>query len=63
MSEVTIKEVKERLENCIDLYVDFFCQKQELFFDYWVADDKGGIAVIGDRCSKPLLTEWFFYIQ
>lgn len=43
-----LKEIKARLDNCIDLYVDLFCKKQEVWFDSWVGDLKGGLAVFGD---------------
>lgn len=44
----TLELVKERLDNCIDLYVDFFCKKQEVDFNGWVADIKGSLAVFND---------------
>lgn len=67
------EEVKKKFENCVDLYVDFFCQKQRLFFDYWVADEKGGVAIFGDYClafddirtdlehnaPKGMILEWY----
>lgn len=32
-SSLSISEIKERLDNCIDLYTDLFCQKQEVYAD------------------------------
>lgn len=43
-----LKKVKERLDNCIDLYIDLFCKKQDVYFDGWVSDQKGGLAQFGD---------------
>lgn len=43
-----ISEVKERLENCIDLYVSLLCAKQEVFAEGWLRDYKGGINSFAD---------------
>ena len=44
--EITIKDVRERLDNCIDLYLDFFCKKHDVFHSGWVGGVKCGIIEI-----------------
>jgi len=44
----SIAELKERLDNCIDLYTDLFCKKQECDADGWIGDIKGGINCFAD---------------
>jgi hypothetical protein len=41
--KLSISEIKRRLDNCIDLYTDLFCQKQEVYADGWIGQIKGGI--------------------
>lgn len=48
MKKIEISEVKERLENCIDLYVALFCAKQECYDDGWIGNYKGGINCFAD---------------
>lgn len=43
-----INEIKERLDNCIDLYTDLFCLKQEVSSDGWIGEIKGGINCFAD---------------
>lgn len=47
-SSLSISEIKERLYNCIDLYTDLFCQKQEVYADGWIGQIKGGINCFAD---------------
>ena len=47
-SSLSISEIKERLDNCIDLYTDLFCQKQEVYADGWIGEIKGGINCFAD---------------
>lgn len=48
MKKLSIHEIKERLDNCIDLYTDLFCQKQEVFADGWIGQIKGEINCFAD---------------
>jgi len=48
MEKLTIKEIKERLDNCIDLYTDLFCKKHEVYADGWIGQIKGGINCFSD---------------
>ncbi|MEN9655095.1 MAG: hypothetical protein RL311_3 [Bacteroidota bacterium] len=45
---LTIPEIKERLDNCIDLYTDLFCHKQEVYEDGWIGNIKGEINCFAD---------------
>jgi hypothetical protein len=47
-SSLSISEIKDRLDNCIDLYTDLFCQKQEVYADGWIGEIKGGINCFAD---------------
>ena len=47
-SSLSISEIKERLDNCIDLYTDLFCQKQEVWAYGWIGPIKGGINCFSD---------------
>ena len=47
-SSLSISEIKERLDNCIDLYTDLFCQKQDCYADGWIGNIKGGINCFAD---------------
>jgi len=46
--KIEIQEIKERLDNCIDLYTDLFCQKQDCYADGWIGDIKGGVNCFND---------------
>ena len=46
--DVTIEDVRARLDNCIDLYLDFFSKKHEVTHNGWVGGIKGGIIEISD---------------
>ena len=47
-SRLSISEIKERLDNCIDLYTDLFCKKQEVYANGWIGYIKGGINCFAD---------------
>lgn len=47
-SSLSITEIKERLDNCIDIYTDLFCQKQGVYDDGWIGEIKGGINCFSD---------------
>lgn len=73
-NKLTLLEIKERLDNCIDLYTDLFCKKQEVFADGWIGEIKGGINCFADAylsfediridleldAPKGLIFEWFW---
>ena len=42
--------LKKEYEACATKYVDRFCKKQGMEFDYWASDIIGGIACFGDYC-------------
>lgn len=48
LNEKELKDLKERLDNCIDLYTDFFCLKQDCQSDGWIGEIKGGINCFAD---------------
>jgi len=45
---MNLEELKKRHEKSISQYLEAFCDKQELDFDFWVGDHVGGIAHFGD---------------
>ena len=47
-SRLSIQEIKERLDNCIDLYTDLFCKKQCCDEMGWIGKIKGGINCFAD---------------
>ena len=47
-SRLSIQEIKERLDNCIDLYTDLFCKKQCCDEMGWIGNTKGGINCFAD---------------
>ena len=47
---MTNKELKENIELLCNEYVKRFSEKQEVYFDYWVAEIIGETAVLGDYC-------------
>ncbi len=69
-----IKEIKQQLDNCIDLYTDLFCKKQEVYADGWIGQIKGGINCFSDAylsfedirndleldAPKGLIFEWYW---
>lgn len=42
------KTLKQQYENVIDKYIKAFEEKHNTSLEYWVADDKTGIACFGD---------------
>jgi hypothetical protein len=44
----SFSELKERLDNCFDLYTDLFCKKQDVYADGWIGEIKGGINCFAD---------------
>lgn len=42
------KKITDRLNKTIKEYVDLFCKKHDIDFDFWVADLSGTIGVFGD---------------
>lgn len=45
-----IDKLKKEYESVCNEYVREFCEKQELYFDYWINDDVGGVFVTADYC-------------
>lgn len=43
-----MKTLKERYEKIIDEYVKLFEKKHEVELEFWVSDDKTGVACFGD---------------
>lgn len=41
--------IRQQLDRIIDLYVKAFEEKHECYLEFWVADDKTGIACFGDH--------------
>lgn len=42
-----MNHLRKFLDSIIDLYVDEFCEKHDCYLEYWIADDKTGIACFG----------------
>ena len=38
------EKLKKRYESACNAYIHIFCKKQDIEFDFWVADEVGGIA-------------------
>lgn len=47
--------LKKRYESICQDYIDVFCEKQELEFDGWIADEIGGVA--------SFVSQYFFTID
>jgi len=45
---MTNEQLKQQYESVCNEYIKRFCKKQELQFEYWIADDVGGIGCFGD---------------
>ena len=43
-----INELKEHYEVVVSEYIRKFCNKQEVSFEFWVANEIGGVACFGD---------------
>lgn len=41
-------ELKKQYEAVVNKYMELFCKKQEVDFEYWVGDDVGGVVEIAD---------------
>jgi len=42
------KTLKQQYKEIVTKYIDIFCEKQEVCFEYWIANQIGGIACFGD---------------
>ena len=73
MSKITNEELKEYYDIIANVYIKRFCDKQDISFDGWIADDIGGIASFIDQyffnyndivyditnnCEKGLILSW-----
>ena len=43
-----MKTLKEQYESIIDTYIEYFEKKHNLVLEYWVSDNKTGVASFGD---------------
>ena len=43
-----MKTLSKRYEEICNEYLDLFCEKHDVYYDYWVADQVGGIIEISD---------------
>ena len=50
MKQLPIKKLQAQYEDTCNEYVRRFCNKQEMDFEFWVADIVGEVAVVGDFC-------------
>lgn len=69
-----VSKLKRDYEKACNQYIKTFCEKQEMEFEFWVANDVGGIAVIGDcyfnfqdivwdinaQIVEGLILEWYY---
>lgn len=73
-SRLSIQEIKERLDKCIDLYTDLFCKKQCCDEMGWIGNIKGGINCFDDaglrisdikeeRCDNPFCEKENMFIK
>lgn len=67
-----IKEAREMYNRSVSIYIEEFCKKQEMDFEFWVADLIGEVACFGEdffnfsdikydlenNCEKGLIVEW-----
>lgn len=75
MKNKEIQELKKQLENNITKYVELFCKKHDLYFDYWVADLTGTIVCLSNEyyidfndirhdleqdIKKKIFKEWYY---
>ena len=42
------KKYTDNLNNAIQKYIEFFCKKQEIEFEYWISNEIGSTAAFGD---------------
>lgn len=66
--------LKDNYEKAVNDYLKVFCEKQEMYVDFWVGDKIGEICSIGDMFlnftdiktdidteqPKGLISEWFW---
>lgn len=45
---MTIKQLQKQYEHVVSEYIKKFCEKQEVYFEFWIGDNIGGIACFGD---------------
>lgn len=71
---ISIETVKSLYENCVDIYLYMFCEKQEVVADGWVGDVKGGTNIFSDaflsfedirtdldlNAPKGLIFDWYW---
>ena len=50
-----MKTLSKRYEEICNEYLDLFCKKHEVYYDYWVADQVGGIIEISEENSRGIL--------
>lgn len=43
-----MKNLKQNFDKACNDYIEYFCKKQEIYFEFWVADEVGGVACFGD---------------
>ena len=43
-NKITIDELRRMYEDVCNKYVELFCKKQGIDFDYWIADEVGDIS-------------------
>jgi len=43
-----MKKIIDKIDESIQDYIDLFCAKHDIEFDYWVADLTGTVGVFGD---------------
>jgi len=41
-------ELKPKFEKVVEMYIDAFCEKQELVFSFWISDDVGSVAYFNE---------------
>ena len=74
--EVNTTTLKEQYKLIVEEYIHEFCNKQDVSFEFWVADQIGGIACFGDILyfnfldivydidslqPKGQILEWIYY--
>ena len=76
MSENTIEKLKENYEKAVTDYIKEFEKVYEVDFDFWVGDEVGGVANIGDETYNfsdlkymidnsikyDFLVDWYYFV-